>query len=373
MDKLKLIIQCHFGLEKLAKREINKLGLEIYEVVDGEVKAYGGFKDIPRLNINLRTCERVLIEVGNFKATTFEELFENAKKVNFEDYVPSDGAFPITKANSDKNSKIYSSTTIQSMVKKAAVERLMAKYAVTELPEDGKKYPFRVKVLKDIFSIRLDTTGPSLHKRGYRISSVDAPLEETLAAALIMLTDYRYDKVLVDPFTGSGTFPIEAYMYANKIAPGLDRAFISETWGNLIKKEYWKEAYDEAKSNIINNKLKIYASDIDSKAISIAKSNFDRAGCLDQINIKNLDVKDVKINSDSGIIICNPPYGERMENIETIKPIYEKLKIMMDNHKGFNKYILTSYEETENILGKATRNRKIYNGMLKTYFYTYEV
>ena len=373
MDKLKLIIQCHFGLEKLAKREINKLGLEIYEVVDGEVKAYGEFKDIPRLNINLRTCERVLIEVGNFKATSFEELIDEAEKINFEDYIPIDGAFPITKANKDKNSKIYSSTSVQSTIKKAIVNRLGKKYGVFELTETGKKYPFRVKVLKDIFSIRLDTTGPSLHKRGYRISNVDAPIEETLAAALIMLTDYRYDKVLVDPFIGSGTFPIEAYMYANKIAPGLDRAFISETWVNLIKKEYWKEAYEEAKSNIINNKLKIYASDIDAKAVSIARSNIERAGATNQIILKNLDVKDVKINEDSGIIICNPPYGERMENADTIRPIYEKLKIMMDNHSGFNKYVITSYEDTENILGKATRNRKIYNGMLKTYFYTYEV
>ena len=384
MDKLTFIIICHFGLEKVLKSEVRKLGLELLEGTDGEVRAAGTFSDIPRLNFNLRTAERVMIEVANFKAQTFDELYENVKKIDLAKYIPVDGAFLITKANQDKNSILHSSTSIQSIVKKAMVDNLKDKYKTSVLTETRGKYPFRVKFNKNICSIRLDTTGDSLHKRGYRIKAGLAPIEETLAAALIKLTPFNKDKILIDPFCGSGTIPIETAMIACNISPSIDRAFVSETW-DIIEKNNWKKAHEEANSKIdkerFNNKdIKIFGFDIDPNMIKIAKENAKRADVEHLIHFETCPVKDFyKLdcmkNIDSGIILSNPPYGERLEDKDAIIPIYEDLrnsyKSLIDSGKDFDMNIITSFGDTTKIIGKESKNRKLYNGMIKTYLYSY--
>lgn len=379
-DKLTFILICHFGLEKVLKSEVRKLGLELGEVTDGEVKAIGKVSDIPRLNFNLRTCERVMIEISTFKAIEPGELLENAKRCEIEKYVPVDGEFLITKANQDKNSVLKSSQANQKTVKKAFVDRLKRVYNTNILTESRGKYPFRVKFNKNICSIRLDTTGDSLHKRGYRIKSGLAPIEETLAAALIKLTDFNKDKVLIDPFCGSGTIPIEAAMIASNIPPSIDRAFVSETW-DYIDKKYWKEARAESLSNINQERLelkniKIFGFDIDANMIKIAKENAKRADVADLIHFETCPVKDFSdLNcvreSKSGIILSNPPYGERLEDKETIIPIYKDLKASYDKLNNFDMHIITSFEDSTKYLGKETKNRKLYNGMIKTYLYSY--
>lgn len=384
MEKSTFILICHFGLEKVLKAEVRKLGLELGEVTDGEVKAIGTFTDIPRLNFNLRTCERVMIELTSFKAIEPDELLNNAMNVEIEKFVPIDGEFLITKANQDKNSVLKSSQANQKTVKKAFVERMKKVYKTNVLTESRGKYPFRVKFNKNICSIRLDTTGDSLHKRGYRIKSGLAPIEETLAAALIKLSDFNKDKILIDPFCGSGTIPIEAAMIASNIPPSVDRAFVSETW-DVIPKEAWKEARKEALSNINQERLnakeiKIFGFDIDPTMIKIAKENAERADVLDMIHFEACAVKDfanLKCLNDliSGIILSNPPYGERLEDKETIIPIYKDLKNSYDalnnNNKNFDMHIITSFEDATKYLGKESKNRKLYNGMIKTYLYSY--
>ena len=384
MDKLTFILICHFGLEKVLKSEVRKLGLELAEGTDGEVRAIGTIADIPRLNFNLRTCERVMIEIASFKAMEPDELLENARLCEIEKFVPVDGEFLVTKANQDKNSILRSSQANQKTVKRAFVDRLKKVYNTQVLTETRGKYPFRVKFNKNICSIRLDTTGDSLHKRGYRIKAGLAPIEETLAAALIKLTEFSKDKVLIDPFCGSGTIPIEAAMIASNIPPSVDRAFVSETW-DVIAKEDWKKARMEALENINQERLamkeiKISGFDIDPTMIKIAKENAERADVLDMIHFEACAVKDfanLKCLNDliSGIILSNPPYGERLEDKETIIPIYKDLKKSYDslniNNKNFDMHIITSFEDATKYLGKESKNRKLYNGMIKTYLYSY--
>ena len=380
MNDLTYIFVCHFGLEKVLKSEVRKLGLELLEGSDGEVKAKGSLEDIPRLNFNLRTAERVMIEVANFKATTFDELYENVKKTNIERFVPVDGQFIITKANQDKNSILHSSTSIQSIVKKAMVDRLKGYYKTETLTEERGKYPFRVKFNKNICSLRLDTTGDSLHKRGYRIKAGLAPIEETLAAALVKLTSFNKEKVLIDPFCGSGTIPIEAAMIAGNIPPSVDRAFVSETW-DFVSKEDWDKAHEEALSKIdnerLNNKdIKIFGFDIDPNMIKISYDNAKRAGVDKLIHFETCSVDKFSelpclTSLKEGIILTNPPYGERMEDRETVGTIYKDLKLSYDRLDSFDMHLITSYENTEKIIGKATKNRKLYNGMIKTYLYSY--
>ena len=382
MDKLTFILICHFGLEKVLKSEIRKLGLEISEVTDGEVKAIGTIDDIPRLNFNLRTCERVMIEISTFKAVEPDELLENARLCEIEKFVPVDGEFLVTKANQDKNSALRSSQANQKTVKRAFVDRLKKVYNTSVLTETRGKYPFRVKFNKNICSIRLDTTGDSLHKRGYRIKSGLAPIEETLAAALVKLTEFRKDTVFIDPFCGSGTIPIEAALIASNIPPSVDRAFVSETW-DVIPRDSWKKARAESLENINQERLamkeiKIFGFDIDPQMIRIAKENAERADVGELIHFEACPVKDfwnldcVK-NLESGIILSNPPYGERLEDRESVVPIYKDLKFAYEKMKNFDMNIITSFEDATKILGKETKNRKLYNGMIKTYLYSYLV
>lgn len=373
MADFELIAPCHFGMEAVLKREIQKLGYDILKVEDGKVTFAGDEAAIVRANIFLRTTERILIKIGSFKATTFDELFEGTKALPWEQFIPEDGKFWVAKATSIK-SKLFSPSDIQSIMKKAMVDRLKKKYNVNWFPEDGASFPLRVTIMKDVVTVGLDTSGDSLHKRGYRQATVKAPITETLAAALIMLTPWKWDRILVDPFCGSGTFPIEAAMMAAKIAPGMNRSFTAETWTNLIGKKYWYEAIDEA-NDLIEDEIEtdIQGYDIDGSVVRMARENAENAGVAHLIHFQERAVKDLRHPKKYGFIITNPPYGERLEDRETLPQIYREFGESFKGLDNWSAYMITSFEDAERYFGrKADKNRKIYNGMLKTYFYQFQ-
>lgn len=372
MKKMELIAPCHFGLEAVLKREILDLGYEISEVEDGRVTFYGDADAICRANIFLRTAERILLKVGSFRAVTFEELFDKTKELPWEDYIPQNGKFWVAKAASVK-SKLFSTSDIQSIMKKAMVRRMQERYCVEWFPENGASYPVRVFLMKDIVTVGIDTTGISLHKRGYREVSGKAPITETLAAALIMLTPWRKDRVLVDPFCGSGTFPIEAAMMAANIAPGMNRSFLSEKWDNLIAKKNWYDVIDEANDMICDDiEVDIQGYDVDSSVIKIARRNAREAGVEHLIHFQERDVKDLNHPKKYGFIITNPPYGERLEDKKDLPDLYRAFGESFKRLDSWSTYMITSYDDAERYFGrKADKNRKIYNGMLKTYYYQF--
>lgn len=372
MKKMELIAPCHFGLEAVLKREILDLGYEISEVEDGRVTFYGDADAICRANIFLRTAERILLKVGSFRAVTFEELFDKTKELPWEDYIPQNGKFWVAKAASVK-SKLFSTSDIQSIMKKAMVRRMQERYCVEWFPENGASYPVRVFLMKDIVTVGIDTTGISLHKRGYREVSGKAPITETLAAALIMLTPWRKDRILVDPFCGSGTFPIEAAMMAANIAPGMNRSFLSEKWDNLITKKNWYDVIDEANDMICDDvEVDIQGYDVDSSVIKIARRNAREAGVDHLIHFQERDVKDLNHPKKYGFIITNPPYGERLEDKMDLPDLYRAFGESFKRLDSWSAYMITSYDDAERYFGrKADKNRKIYNGMLKTYYYQF--
>lgn len=372
MNTYELIAPCHFGLESVLKKEIYELGYEIISVEDGKVTFEGDAEAICRANINLRTAERVLLKVGQFNAVTFTELFDQTKELPWEEFIPADGKFWVTKANS-VNSKLFSSSDIQSIVKKAIVERLKLKYRINWFKEDGESYPIRVTILKDVVTIALDTTGNSLHKRGYRPEVGKAPISECLAAALIKLTPWNKDRILIDPFCGSGTFPIEAAMIAANIAPGLNRDFTAESWSGIIPKKEWYEAVTEA-NDMVNTNIEtdIQGYDLDGDVIKIARRNAENAGVANLIHFQQRDVAKLSHPKKYGFIITNPPYGERLEEKEALPAIYSALGRQFAQLDSWSAYVITSYQDIEKYFGrKADKNRKIYNGMLKTYFYSF--
>ena len=373
MKKMELIAPCHFGLEAVLKREILDLGYEISEVEDGRVTFYGDADAICRANIFLRTAERILLKVGSFRAVTFEELFDKTKELPWEDYIPQNGKFWVAKAASVK-SKLFSTSDIQSIMKKAMVRRMQERYCVEWFPENGASYPVRVFLMKDIVTVGIDTTGISLHKRGYREVSGKAPITETLAAALIMLTPWRKDRILVDPFCGSGTFPIEAAMMAANIAPGMNRSFLSEKWDNLIAKKNWYDVIDEANDMICDDvEVDIQGYDVDSSVIKIARRNAREAGVDHLIHFQERPVSALSHPKKYGFIITNPPYGERLEEKEALPGLYREFGESFRKLDSWSAYMITSYEDAERYFGrKADKNRKIYNGMLKTYFYQFQ-
>ena len=372
MKKMELIAPCHFGLEAVLKREILDLGYEISEVEDGRVTFYGDADAICRANIFLRTAERILLKVGSFRAVTFEELFDKTKELPWEDYIPQNGKFWVAKAASVK-SKLFSTSDIQSIMKKDMVRRMQERYSVEWFPENGASYPVRVFLMKDIVTVGIDTTGISLHKRGYREVSGKAPITETLAAALIMLTPWRKDRILVDPFCGSGTFPIEAAMMAANIAPGMNRSFLSEKWDNLITKKNWYDVIDEANDMICDDvEVDIQGYDVDSSVIKIARRNAREAGVDHLIHFQERDVKDLNHPKKYGFIITNPPYGERLEDKKDLPDLYRAFGESFKRLDSWSAYMITSYDDAERYFGrKADKNRKIYNGMLKTYYYQF--
>ena len=372
MKKMELIAPCHFGLEAVLKREILDLGYEISEVEDGRVTFYGDADAICRANIFLRTAERILLKVGSFRAVPFEELFDKTKELPWEDYIPQNGKFWVAKAASVK-SKLFSTSDIQSIMKKAMVRRMQERYCVEWFPENGASYPVRVFLMKDIVTVGIDATGISLHKRGYREVSGKAPITETLAAALIMLTPWRKDRILVDPFCGSGTFPIEAAMMAANIAPGMNRSFLSEKWDNLITKKNWYDVIDEANDMICDDvEVDIQGYDVDSSVIKIARRNAREAGVDHLIHFQERDVKDLNHPKKYGFIITNPPYGERLEDKKDLPDLYRAFGESFKRLDSWSAYMITSYDDAERYFGrKADKNRKIYNGMLKTYYYQF--
>ena len=372
MKTFELVVPCHFGLEAVTKREIYDLGYEITRVEDGRVTFEGDEEAVCRANVFLRSAERVLLQVGRFHATTFDELFEGIKALPWEDYIPKDGRFWVTKASSIK-SKLFSPSDIQSIAKKAMVERLKQSYHLDWFPEDGASYPVRIFLLKDEVMVTIDTSGESLHKRGYRLMTSKAPLTETLAAALIMLTPWKRDRILVDPFCGSGTFPIEAAMMAANIAPGMTRSFTAQKWTNLIPAELWKETVQEAEEMIDKDvRVDIQGYDIDPEVVKAARENAKRAGVDHMIHFQQREVANLRHPKKYGFVITNPPYGERLEEKEDLPKLYEQIGKAFEGLDSWSLYMITSYEDTERYIGrKADKNRKIYNGMIKTYFYQF--
>ncbi len=372
MKTFQLIVPCHFGLEAVTKREIYDLGYEITRVEDGRITFEGDAEAICRANVFLRTAERVLLQVGRFHAETFDELFEGIKALPWEEYIPQDGKFWVTKASSIK-SKLFSPSDIQSIAKKAMVERMKQHYHVNWFPEDGAPYPVRIFLMKDEVTVALDTSGDSLHKRGYRTLSSRAPITETLAAALIMLTPWHADRILVDPFCGSGTFPIEAAMMAANIAPGMNRDFTAEQWTNLIERQLWYDTVEEARDQINTDvDVDIQGYDIDGEVVKAARENAQRAGVDHLIHFQQRAVADLRHPKKYGFIITNPPYGERLEDKEDLPYLYTQIGDVYRGLDSWSMYMITSYEEAEKYVGrKADKNRKIYNGMIKTYFYQF--
>mgnify|MGYP001053519709 FL=1 len=367
-----LIAPCHFGLEAVLKKEIVDLGYEISQVEDGRVTFIGDDEAICRANVFLRTGERVLLKAGSFRAESFEELFENTKAIAWEEFIPRDGKFWVTKASSIK-SKLFSPSDIQRIMKKAMVERMRKAYGAEVFPETGSSYPLRVFLYKDQVTIGIDTSGESLHKRGYRTLASKAPITETLAAALILLTPWRKDRILVDPFCGSGTFPIEAAMMAANMAPGMNRSFLAEDWKNLIPRKCWYEAMDEA-NELVDSQAQtdIQGYDIDGSIVKAARANAQAAGVDHMIHFQERPVSALSHPKKYGFLITNPPYGERLEDKENLPGLYRELGARFMDLDSWSAYIITAYEDAEKHIGrKADKNRKIYNGMMKTYFYQF--
>lgn len=382
MQRFELIVPCHFGLESVCKKEIHDLGYEVSLVSDGKVHFIGDAEAIVRANIFLRTGERVLIKLGSFHAESYEDLYQGTKALPLEEVLPVDASFWVTKASSVK-SKLFSPRDIQSVMKKAMVDRLSGIYHLNTFSEHGAKYPFRVSLFKDEVTVCLDSSGEFLHKRGYRLKMGKAPIKETLAAALILLSKWREDEPFVDPMCGAGTFPIEAAMIAANIAPGMDRSFTAEEWENLIPKKEWYAAITEAedmvdrhlletKENRFGKMVDIQGYDIDPAMIPVCRENAERAGVLSLIHFQERDIAKMSHGKKHGVLMTNPPYGERIEDKRNLPLLYTELREAYEGLNDWQLFVITAYEQAEKYLGKSFKNRKIYNGMMKTYLYQYK-
>ncbi|WP_405101895.1 class I SAM-dependent RNA methyltransferase [Oceanobacillus sp. FSL H7-0719] len=370
MQKVRLLATAAMGLEAIVAKEVRDLGYEA-EVENGKVIFDAPISAIPRCNLWLRTADRVKIIVGEFKAESFDDLFEGTKALPWENYISEDGQFPVS--GKSVKSKLYSVPDCQAIVKKSIAERLKLKHGmVSKMPETGALYKVEVALLKDIVTLTLDTSGAGLHKRGYRTGQGEAPLKETMAAALVLLTNWKPDYPLIDPFCGSGTIPIEAALIGQNIAPGFNREFASEGW-NFIRNKSWDEALTEAEDLAkYDQKLDIIGSDISHKLISISSDNAIEAGLSDLITWKQMQVSDLTIKQDNGYIISNPPYGERMSDQEEVKQMYHDLGKIMNEHPSWSVYIITAFEAFERQFGKAaTKKRKLFNGFIQTNYYQY--
>lgn len=372
MKRYELIAPCHFGLEAVLKREITDLGYDVSKVEDGRITFIGDEEAICRANVFLRSAERILIKIGSFHAETFEELFQGTRALPLEEFIPSNGKFWVTKAASVK-SRLFSPSDIQSVMKKAMVERLKEIYKVNWFAEDGEPFPIRVFLMKDEVTAALDTTGESLHKRGYRKLTAKAPIAENLAASLIMLTPWKGDRILVDPFCGSGTFPIEAAMMAAGIAPGMNREFTAEKWQHLVPAKEWYQAVDEAREMVnLHVDTDIQGYDIDERMVDIARENAKLAGVDSLIHFQRRDVSQLSHSKKYGFVITNPPYGERIEEKKNLPVLYRTIGERFKTLDSWSMYLITAYEQAEEAMKmKAAKNRKIYNGMMKTYFYQF--
>ena len=370
MSKIELIATSTFGLEELVKLEVKRLGYEQMTVENGKVTFIADEAAIPRANLWLRTADRVRLKIGEFKATSFEELFEQTKALPWEDWIGENDEFPVS--GKSIKSQLFSVPNCQAIVKKAIVERLKQKYNVEWFKEDEAKYPIEVALLKDTVTLTIDTSGKGLHKRGYRVDATEAPIKETLAAAMVMISRWREDRVLIDPFCGSGTIPIEAAMIGKNIAPGLEREFVSQGW-NRVPESMWKAARDEAISLIRQDtKVSIQASDCDPAAIEIAKENACEAGVEDCIEFEVQEMAKIKSDKEYGYIVCNPPYGERLGEQKEARQLYKRMGTVFEEFETWSKYVITSDEQFEKLYGKKTnKKRKLYNGRLKVDYYQF--
>ncbi|MGM9552419.1 MAG: class I SAM-dependent RNA methyltransferase [Clostridia bacterium] len=369
MKRMTLTVPCPLGTESITAHGIRQLGYDS-EVKDGSVSFEGDEEAIALSNVNLRSGERVLIKMGEFKALTFTELFDNVKNIPWEDFIGRNDTFPV-KGYSLK-SKLFSVPDCQSIIKKAVVQRLSEKYNISWFEETGPVYRIQFSIMKDIVTVFIDTTGAPLYKRGYRAEGVLAPLRETLAFSMIDISRWRGDRPFIDPFCGSGTIPIEAAMYALNIAPGKNRHFECEKW-DMFKNNIFKDAREEAIDNEKRDeKVEIYGSDIDSDAIGLSIANAKKAGVGDKIRFFRSDVKDVKAFSGKGIVMCNPPYGERLMDKKSVERLYHVMGRKFTEFENASKLILTSFENFEKFYGMdADKKRKLYNGMLKCNLYMY--
>ena len=365
------MIPCLLGLEKLVADEVKRLGLQDVQAENGRILCHGTMADCARLNINLRCGARVMLVLGQFPARSFEELFQGVRAIPWEDYLSRDAAFPVK--GYAISSQLHAVPACQSIIKKAMVERLKNRYGVTWFPENGASYPLRVFLYKDMVTVGIDTSGESLHKRGYRTLTSKAPITETLAAALILLTPWNRDRILVDPFCGSGTFPIEAAMMAANMAPGMNRSFLAEEWRNVIKRKCWYEAMDEAGDLVEEDvQVDIQGYDVDGDIVKAARTNAQSAGVDHMIHFQQRPVSALSHPKKYGFIISNPPYGERIEEKENLPALYREIGERFAALDAWSMYLITSYEDAQKYIGrKADKNRKIYNGMLKTYFYQF--
>lgn len=371
LNTIELVAPCHFGMEAVLKREIIDLGYDIKQVEDGRVTFIGDAEAVCRSNMFLRSAERILWKVGQFRAVTFDELFEGIRAIPWENYIPPDGKFWVKKASSVK-SRLFALSDIQSIVKKAMVERMKQKYHVSWFEESGAEYPVRVFLMKDEVTVLLDTSGEHLHKRGYRQLTSKAPITETLAASLILLSYWNKGRSLVDPFCGSGTFPIEAAMIAANMAPGMNRSFGAEQWKNLIEKRHWYDAAEEA-GDLLDDGIEvdIQGYDVDGAIVKAARANAREAGVDHMIHFQERPVAQLNHPKKYGCIITNPPYGERLDKDE-LPGIYRDLGRAMERLDMWSVYVISGYEETEHYIGKkADKKRKVYNGMLKTCYYQF--
>lgn len=371
MSKYELIATAAFGLESIVGKELKRLGYKDLKIENGKVTYFGDEESICKSNLWLRCADRVFIKLAEFKATSFEELFQGTKAIPWDDYLPEDSNF-IINAKSVK-SQLFSLSDIQSIVKKSIVEKLKESYNIEWFEESGSKYPILVSILDDVVTILLDTSGDALHKRGYREKGSAAPLKETLAAALVMLSNWRYDRNFIDPFCGSGTIPIEAALIARNIAPGLNRSFVCENWDFIISSLTWKKVRKEAYEAIIYDKeFKIFGYDIDSRVIPIARENAVKAGVDDCIHFQTQPVSDLSSNKQYGTIVCNPPYGERLNEIAEVQKLYKEMGQSFKRLENWSYYIITSYDKFEDYFGKKSdKNRKLYNGRIQCYYYQY--
>ncbi len=371
MDLQSYIAPCHFGMEAVLKRELADLGISITRVEDGRVTFSGDWATLCRANLFLRTTERVLVKAGEFPARTFEELFQGTKSIPWERYLPRDARFWVAKVTSI-DSKLFSPSDIQSIMKKAMVERMKTVYHQEHFPETGPAFPLRVTIRKDLVTVGLDSSGDSLHKRGYRRRTAKAPVTETLAAAILLLSPWKKDRILVDPFCGSGTFPIEAALLGCRIAPGIGRTFLAEQWTNLIPASDWNQAREEARDLVCKEPLAVQGYDVDPDMIAASRENARLAGVLDLIHLQVRPVSELHSVKEYGFLVANPPYGERMEEKAALPALYRQLGEAFAAMPTWSLFLLTGYEQAETFIGrKADKNRKIYNGMLKTYLYQF--
>jgi len=369
MANYKILATAPMGIEAVVAKEVRELGYEC-TVDNGKIIYSGDEYAIAKSNLWLRTADRVKIIVGEFKAYTFDQLFEGTKAIPWERYLNSMSEFPVS--GKSVKSKLHSVPDCQSIVKKAIVERLKSKYKTEWFEETGPKFPIEVSILKDKVQLTIDTSGSGLHRRGYRVGQGEAPIKETLAAALILLTNWTYDRPFVDPFTGSGTIPIEAALIGQNIAPGFNRSFVSEDW-HWMDSNIWDKVREEAEDLAqYDRKLEILGSDIDHRMVEIAKSNALEAGLSDVIQFKQMQATDFHTNLEYGVIVTNPPYGERMQDRAKVEKLYEELGHTFRKLPTWSIYIITSHEQFEEFYGQqATKKRKLFNGFIKTDYYQF--